>query len=183
MDELRNLKQMASHASGRFNQYEGVDFVLPQIFKEQVKEINSNTITYNKYSAIIETKGNQHGVLNIFMPNQWFYIASYFTDLFNELQKYKKYALKVTTKERLKELNGKELSETELNSIRQLDIDEASKRCLERFITDYSWWGELKRLIEVIFMYLRFCQMQIWLMLHNRSLQICVLFLQISKNL
>ena len=87
MDELRNLKQMASHASGRFNQYEGVDFVLPQIFKEQVKEINSNTITYNKYSAIIETKGNQHGVLNIFMPNQWFYIASYFTDLFNELQK------------------------------------------------------------------------------------------------
>ena len=144
MDELRNLKQMASHASGRFNQYEGVDFVLPQIFKEQVKEINSNTITYNKYSAIIETKGNQHGVLNIFMPNQWFYIASYFTDLFNELQKYKKYALKVTTKERLKELNGKELSETELNSIRQLDIDEASKRCLERFITDYSWWGGAK---------------------------------------
>ena len=144
MDELRNLKQMASHASGRFNQYEGVDFVLPQIFKEQVKEINSNTITYYKYSAIIETKGNQHGVLNIFMPNQWFYIASYFTDLFNELQKYKKYALKVTTKERLKELNGKELSETELNSFRQLDIDEASKRCLERFITDYSWWGGAK---------------------------------------
>lgn len=144
MDELRNLQQMASHASGRFNQYEGVDFVLPQIFKEQVKEINSNTITYNNYSAIIETKGNQHGVLNIFMPNQWFYIASYFTDLYNELQKYKKYALKVTTKERLKELNGKELSETELNSIRQLDIDEASKRCLERFITDYSWWGGAK---------------------------------------
>ena len=82
MEELRNLKQIYSLAAGRFNQYEGKDFVLPQLFKEQVKEINSNTITYNKYSAVIETRGNQNGVLNIFLPNQWFYIASYFLKLF-----------------------------------------------------------------------------------------------------
>lgn len=144
MDELRNLKQMASLASGRFNQYDGDDFVLPQIFKDQVKEINSNTITYNKYSAVIETRGNQHGILNIFMPNQWFYIASYFTDFYNELQKYKKYALKVTTKERLKELNGKVLSELELNSINSLNLDEDSKNRLIQFITDYSWWSGAK---------------------------------------
>lgn len=144
MDELRNLKQMASLASGRFNQYDGDDFVLPQIFKDQVKEINSNTITYNKYSAVIETRGNQHGILNIFMPNQWFYIASYFTDFYNELQKYKKYALKVTTKERLKELNGKVLSELELNSINSLNMDEDSKNRLIQFITDYSWWSGAK---------------------------------------
>ena len=47
MEELRNLRQMASLAGGRFNQYDGDDFVLPQIFKDKVKEINSNTITYN----------------------------------------------------------------------------------------------------------------------------------------
>lgn len=144
MDELRNLQQMASLASGRFNQYDGEDFVLPQIFKDQVKEINSNTITYNKYSAIIETKGSQHGILNIFLPNQWFYIASYFTDFYNELQKYKRYALQVTTKERLKDLNGKELTESELNSVANLDLDEASKKHLVKFITDYSWWGGAK---------------------------------------
>lgn len=144
MDELKNLRQMASLASGRFNQYDGNDFVLPQIFKDQVKEINSNTITYNNYSAIIETKGSQHGILNIFMPNQWFYIASYFTEFYNELQKYKKYALKITTKERLKELNGKELSESELSLVRNLNISEDSKKNLVRFITDYSWWGGAK---------------------------------------
>ena len=144
MDELRNLQQMASLASGRFNQYDGEDFVLPHVFKEQVKEINSNTITYNKYSAIIETKGSQHGILNIFLPNQWFYIASYFTDFFNELQKYKRYALQVTTKERLKELNGNELTGSELNNVSNLDLDEASKKHLIRFITDYSWWGGAK---------------------------------------
>ena len=144
MEELRNLRQMASLAGGRFNQYDGDDFVLPQIFKDKVKEINSNTITYNRYSAIIETRGTQNGILNIFMPNQWFYIASYFTDFYNELQKYKKYALKVAPKERLKELNGKQLSESELNIIRNLDLDEASKNYLVRFITEYSWWGGAK---------------------------------------
>ena len=144
MDELRNLQQMASLASGRFNQYDGEDFVLPQIFKEQVTEINSNTITYNKYSAIIETRGNQHGILNIFMPNQWFYIASYFTDFYNELQKYKRYALQVTSKERLKELNGGELTATELSALHRLTLDDKSMGYLLRFITDYSWWGGAK---------------------------------------
>lgn len=70
---------MYDFASEKISQYEGKDFILPSEFKLRVKEINSNKITYNDYSAIIETKGNQHGVLNIYMPNQWFYIASYFS--------------------------------------------------------------------------------------------------------
>ena len=144
MEELKNLQQMASLASGRFNAYDGEDFILPQIFKDQVKEINSNSITYNKYSAVIETRGSQHGILNIFMPNQWFYIASYFTEFYNELQKYKKYALKITSKERLKELNGKTLSDSELNNIDGLDLDDNSKKNLIKFITNYSWWGGAK---------------------------------------
>lgn len=140
MEELRNLKQIYSLAAGRFNQYEGKDFVLPMIFKEQVKEINSNIITYNDYSAVIETRGNQNGVLNIFLPNQWFYIASYFTDFFNELQRYKKEALKVTTKERLKILNGAKLSNAEENRLQHLSLSEQSKSYLRLFMTNYSWW-------------------------------------------
>ena len=140
MEELRNLKQIYSLAAGRFNQYEGKDFVLPMIFKEQVKEINSNIITYNDYSAVIETRGNQNGVLNIFLPNQWFYIASYFTDFYNELQRYKKEALKVTSKESLKILNGATLSDTEENRLQHLSLSEQSKNYLRLFITDYSWW-------------------------------------------
>ena len=114
MEELRNLSLMAQETIKRFSDYEGHDFELPQIFKDNVKEINSNSIIYNKYSAVIETKGYQNGTLNIYMPNQWFYVASYFTDLYNELMKFKKYALKVATKDRLKILNGSDLSETEI---------------------------------------------------------------------
>ena len=144
MEELRNLQQIYSLAAGRFNQYDGKDFILPQMFKEQVKEINSNTISYNEYSAIIETRGNQNGVLNIYLPNQWFYIASYFTDFYNELQRYKKEALKVVSKERLKDLNGSSLTEQEENRLQQLSLDETSKSYLVRFMTDYSWWSGAK---------------------------------------
>lgn len=140
MEELRNLKQIYSLAAGRFNQYEGKDFVLPRIFKEQVTEINSNTITYNDYSAVIETRGNQNGVLNIYLPNQWFYIASYFTEFYNELQRYKKEALKVVSKERLKDLNGSSLTEQEESRLQRLSLTEQSKSYLRRFMTDYSWW-------------------------------------------
>lgn len=144
MEVLRDLQEIYDLAANRFNQYKGNDFVLPEMFKDQVREINSNTIVYNEYSAIIETKGNQNGVLNIYLPNQWFYIASYFTDFYNELMKYKKEALKIVTKERLKDLNGQSLTENEKNKIMQSSLDDASKENLKRFITDYSWWHGAK---------------------------------------
>lgn len=140
MEQLRNLQSICELAVERFNEYKGEDFVLPQLFKDQVKEINSNHITYNKYSAVIETRGSQNGILNIYMPNQWFYVASYFTEFYNELQKYKSYSLKVVSRERLKNLNGSVLTEKEQEAIKRLDIDEQSQEFLVRFITDYTWW-------------------------------------------
>lgn len=144
MEELRNLQQIYSLAAGKFNQYDGNDFVLPLTFKEQVKEINGNSVTYNNYSAIIQTKGYQRGFLNIYLPNQWFYMASYFTDFYNELIRYKKYALKVTTKERLKVLDKGSLSVEEENSLLSLDLNDTSKNNLRLFITNYNWWHGAK---------------------------------------
>lgn len=140
MDELRNLNEMYSRAAESFNRYEGKDFILPQVFKDEVKEINSNFVTYNEYSAVIQTKGIQNGVLSIYLPNQWFYIASFFTDFYNELQKYKRYALKVFSKERLKVLNGLSLTLDEEKLIHNLSLEDDSKNNLKRFVTDYSWW-------------------------------------------
>lgn len=137
MENLRNLKHICNLTISRFNEYDGKEFVLPQIFKERVKEINSSKITYNEYSAVIETRDN----LKIFLPNQWFYIASYFTDLYNELQKYKKEALKVISKERLKELNSSTLTQLEMSHLQELSLDDESKSYLVQFMTDYSWWS------------------------------------------
>lgn len=144
MEELRDLREMGINAVAQFDSYSGEDFVLPQIFKDRVKEINSNKITYNKYSAIIKTAGNQNGTLNIYMPNQWFYIASFFTEYYNELLNYKKTALTIFSKDRLKILNGNQLTENENREINSLQLNEASKSHLVRFITDYEWWGGAK---------------------------------------
>lgn len=144
MEHLKDLSQMYDFASEKISQYEGKDFILPSEFKLRVKEINSNKITYNDYSAIIETKGNQHGVLNIYMPNQWFYIASYFIDFYKELIKYKRHALKVANKERLKVLGTEALKEDEISAIQSLDLDDESKSNLRKFITDYDWWHGAK---------------------------------------
>lgn len=142
MEELKDLQSMANVAVTKFETYDGKDFVLPQIFKDRVTTINNNTIVYNKFSAIIETSGS--GTLNIYLPNQWFYIASYFTEFYNELSKYKKYALMVVDRERLKNLNGNTLSSSEEDTLKALDIDEKSKSYLQKFMTDYSWWGGAK---------------------------------------
>lgn len=144
MVELRNLQQIYSLAAGKFNQYDGNDFILPLSFKEQVKEINGNSITYNDYSAIIQTKGYQRGFLNIFLPNQWFYMASYFTDFYNELMQYKKLALQVATKERLKVLDKSCLTEEEKARLQSLYLTDTSKTYLNRFITEYEWWHGAK---------------------------------------
>lgn len=144
MKTLRNLQQIYSLAAGKFNQYDGHDFVLPSVFKELVKDINGYSIIYNEYSAIIQTKNSQRGFLNIFLPNQWFYIASYFIDFYKELVLYKEYALKVATKERLKGLNGQTLTDDEQKSLSSLYLDDTSKSNLQRFITDYDWWHGAK---------------------------------------
>ncbi len=140
MEELRDLQLIYKETAEKFNQYNGKDFVLPQSFKDAVSEIYSNKIIYNEYSAII-TSGAQ---MNIYLPNQWFFIASYFTDFYNELQKYKSIALGIATKERLKDLNGGELSETEMSNVKNLDFSETSKSYLVKFITQYAWWGGAK---------------------------------------
>lgn len=136
MEQLRNVHEIGNLAGKRFCKYEGKDFILPEDIKKQILEINGCQIEYYRYSAVLKTKGNQKGVLNIYMPNQWFYIASYFTDLYNELGKYKAYALQVTTKERLKGLDKSSLNEVEMRNLHSLDLDDESKKFLERFITD-----------------------------------------------
>lgn len=144
MNNLRSLEEIYNNITHIFKNYDGKDFILPQYFKTRVKKINGNIISYNNFSAIIETRGTQNSILNIYFPNQWFYIASYFTELYNELIKYKKAALSIVSKERLKILNGSDLSEEELIKLDQLPLDNISKNYLKKFITDYSWWHGAK---------------------------------------
>lgn len=141
MAELKDLNELAHKASDKMEAYNGRDFELPEEFKQQVTKIYSRNITYNRYSAIA-TSGSNHPQ-KIYMPNQWFYIASYFTDLYNELQIYREYALKVVPDEsRVVEVKkSQQLNDEELNRLSSLDLEDKSKEFVKRFLTDYNWWA------------------------------------------
>ena len=138
MKDLLDLKVLASSLINRYRSlYTGNDIELPTEFKKVVIEINGSAIEYNRFSAIVTTKAN----LNIYLPNQWFFIAAFFTQFYSELKQYKELALSVVPKERLKELNGSNLNSGELSKINALRIGDKSKEYLIKFITDYDWWG------------------------------------------
>ena len=138
MKDLLDLKVLASSLIKRYKSlYTGNDIELPTEFKKVVEEINGSAIKYNRFSAIVTTKAN----LSIYLPNQWFFIAAFFTHFYSELKQYKELALSVVPKERLKELNRGNLSSGELSKINALRIGDKSKEYLIKFITDYDWWG------------------------------------------
>jgi hypothetical protein len=141
MDTLLNLKDLANDLVKKYQSlFTGEEIQLPNEFKQRVKSIYSNSIEYQKYSAIVSTKGVQKGVLNIYLPNQWFYIASFFTAYYNELQKYKQIATEIFSTERLKTLKGGSLSSDEKKRLnKRLSADNSS--LIEKFVTDYDWWG------------------------------------------
>lgn len=141
MDTLLNLKDLANDLIEKYKSlFSGNDIELPIEFKQKVKNIDTSNISYQKYSATVSTKGGQRGCLYIYFPNQWFYIASFFTKYFNELQKYKKVAIGSFSAERLKELKGGSLTSAEKNKLNSKLGDENSK-LIEKFVTDYDWWG------------------------------------------
>ena len=142
MEELRDLKELASELIDRYQSlYIGKEIELPKEFKNQVTEIYGNSIVYQKFSAIISTRGIQRGVLNIYLPNQWFYIASFFTEYYKELQKYKIKVMAVFSPERLKQLKGNSFTEIDERRLNASGYDAVTNNLIKKFVTDYDWWG------------------------------------------
>ena len=141
MEELLDLKQLANDLINEYQTlYTGEEIELPVEFKNRVTQIDNNSILYQRYSAVVSTKGVQKGVLNIFLPNQWFYIASFFTRYYNELQKYKRISTEIFSAERLKGLKNSSLTATEENALEKR-YGVRIKDLIKNFVTDYDWWG------------------------------------------
>ena len=142
MEALRDLKELASELINKYQDfYLGKDMELPKDFKNQVTEIYGNNIVYQKFSATISTRGIQRGVLNIYLPNQWFYIASFFTEYYKELQKYRTKVIAVFTPEKLKQLKGNPLTKDDEKNLNTSGYDVRTNELLKKFVTDYDWWG------------------------------------------
>ncbi len=141
MEELKSLQGLTADLRNRFATYKGEDFTLPQGFKSSVKAVSNHELTYNEHTVIVATDEGAKGTHYLCLPNQLFFLAACCSELYNELIKYKEAALSVTTKARLRGLNGKPLSEQEQKAVQGLGLNRTSQRNLSRFLTDYAWWG------------------------------------------
>lgn len=160
-DVLRDLSTLIRQSTIHYNQdFVWQDVELTNEFKEAYEEylgkIKWSIEYYNATSVITSPTAR-----NIFVPNQWFVIASYAVGVYSELCRYKKYFERVSdARSQKRDVYAKQLRDNSLavdkmaflqsgKEIIYIDCqngaaaEKAAKR-LWRFTTDYSWWSGQK---------------------------------------
>lgn len=158
MEELRDLNKLAGDVVKKFNDnFNANDCKIPQAFKDKVKSLKSFSVVYNDYSVVI--KGDGIRSKDSYVPNQSFYMASFFIEYSNELSKYKQKILPL--------ISNAGISNNDLTSFFTHERDEgkgdiergddrfvkildnigynsSDRDYLIKFVTDYSWWSGSK---------------------------------------
>lgn len=161
IDILKDLRALIRQSTIHYNQdFTWQDIELTQEFKdayEEYLENNKAKIEYNTATSVITTSTSK----NIFVPNQWFVMASYAVGVYSELHRYKAYLEKVSVMQQQRlDVYARVLRDqthtvdktafiTAGNKIFQVDIEtshnvEKASNRLWRFATDYSWWSGQK---------------------------------------
>ena len=160
---LKDLGQIIRDASLKYSlEFTWQDVELTSEFKAAYSAyVNENKASVEFYdsTAVITTSLSQY----IFVPNQWFVIASYSCDVYTELMKYKSYFKKIAeyldekpteyaknlkagvgTEEQERFLSAaREILESEHPEDEQAALEMAQER-LWKFVSDYSWWSGQK---------------------------------------
>ena len=83
--ELKDLNVLALQLQAQFKEgFVADDIELPEYFKNKVAGAGEYTFSYKKHTVHLKSSS-----LDGYIPNSWFFIASYFVDYYNELQNYK----------------------------------------------------------------------------------------------
>lgn len=158
---LKNLHSLIRNSALTYmNEFVWQDIELTNEFKAAYTAYlkkNRYDIEFLGATAVITTSSTKY----IYVPNQWFVIASYTVEVYEELQRYKSYFRKVS------DLLGKRMdvyAKQLRDNATMLDkkafigcaekvfydfcsdktmVEESSQR-LWRFVTDYAWWSGQK---------------------------------------
>lgn len=160
-DILKDLRALIRQSTIHYNQdFTWQDIELTKEFKdayEEYLEKNKTKIEYNSATSVITTSTSK----NIFVPNQWFVMASYAVGVYNELHRYKAYLERVSDMQRERlDVYAKKLRD-QTHSVDKIAFVDTGKRIFQveyklengtekavgrlwRFATDYSWWSGQK---------------------------------------
>ena len=147
MAELKNLNELKTQTETKFHSsFSYDDRRLPAKFKELITKFDNDKITYNEYS--FEVQRSSEGI--IVAPNQWLYIAAYYTSYCREMFAYKQELVnhlltQYNTKKALEEPIRKcQNSIEEAKSLLTYYPEGNNKDYLIKFLSNYSWWGGAK---------------------------------------
>ncbi|MCI6242366.1 MAG: hypothetical protein MR646_03555 [Agathobacter sp.] len=161
IDILKDLRALIRQSTIHYNQdFMWQDIELTREFKDAYEEYldkNKAKIEYNTATSVITTSTAR----NIFVPNQWFVMASYAVGVYNELQRYKTYFEKVSEMQHQRvDVYARTLRDqphtvdkaafiSTGNKVLQVDVESGynAKKAVDRlwrFATDYSWWSGQK---------------------------------------
>lgn len=147
MAELKNLNELKTQTETKFHSsFSYDDRRLPAKFKELITKFDNDKITYNEYS--FEVQRSSEGM--IVAPNQWLYIAAYYSSYCREMFAYKHELVnhlltRYNTKKAFEEPIRRCQNNTEEAKSLLANYPEGNnKDYLIKFLSDYSWWGGAK---------------------------------------
>lgn len=137
---LRDLNQIGLEARARRDQYLNTEIALSDDFKRLYKKRFPATQTeFFDYTSVSYTpKG-----LSIIIPNQWFIIASFFTEFLESLLAYKRAVdeLNLSAEQIAAFRKQKSIDdEAARDKIERRFADESEQALFIKFLTDYEWW-------------------------------------------
>lgn len=135
---LRDLNKLALEAKTKRDSYANLEIKLNSEFKtEFLKRFPHSKIEFHTYTCVDYTPQG----LSVIIPNQWFIIASFFTDYLKSLFEYKKIAdnLKFTS-EQIKHFRDSGNVDSESLSSIKSHLTNYDSGLFVKFLTDYEWW-------------------------------------------
>ncbi len=137
---LKDLRILETQLKESFQlNFNPLDRVLTDSFKEGFRAAKSECeITFFECAVRLTFSSS----LSIYLPNQTFFIAAYFIDLYNALNEYRELLFSLFPnkegKEKIKQCQGnRQFAESLLDSVNYQNND---REFLIKFLSDYNWW-------------------------------------------
>lgn len=158
---LKNLSSLIKNGTKKYNdEFVWQDVELTDEFKNEFESILKNTnndIEFFNYTAVLKSPLDK----TIYIPNQWFVIASYALETYIELLKYQDYFKTIAcVLNQPVDIYAKKLRDSatvidksnfincfikmpDFNNVDMNLVEDAAAK-LWRFVSDYSWWSGKK---------------------------------------
>ena len=136
---LKNLNELALEAKEKRSKYNNSEFRLSEEFKNEYIKLNPDTkIIFKDYTAIVTSNKG----LDTIIPNQWFIIASFFVDFYDEILMYKDDVINKLgfDEAKIKEFKKNNSVDNVSFSIIQGKYTPQEVDFIVKFLSDYDWW-------------------------------------------